>query len=188
MNQLIQPYNPRWAEEFLLLKNVLSNELREFSFTIEHVGSTSIPGLIAKPVLDVDIIIIDKSQLQGIILQLTKLGYINKGDQGIAGRFAFRQSNNKIPITPTGKEWIQHHLYLCFSDSLALKNHLLFRDALLGNQELVTNYSNLKKKLAGEPGMTREKYSVKKTSFILSVLEELGFDSDELDAIRKANS
>ena len=188
MNLLIQPYNPQWAEEFLLLKTVLSSELRQFRFEIEHVGSTSVPGLLAKSVLDVDIIINDKSQLQGLSHQLIKLGYINKGDQGIAGRFAFRQSNNKTPVTTIGKEWIQHHLYLCFSDSLALKNHLLFRDALLGNQELVTNYSNLKKKLVEEPGMTREKYSVKKTAFILSVLEKLDFEPDELDAIRRANS
>ena len=188
MIQLLQPYDPIWHQEFLQLKEVLVNEIRDYTVTIEHIGSTAIPGLIAKPILDVDIIIRDKHQLNRTSSTLEKLGYINKGDQGIAGRFAFRQSNNKIPITPTCKEWIQHHLYLCFSDSLALKNHLLFRDALLGNQELVTNYSNLKKKLVEEPGMTREKYSVKKTTFILSVLENLGFKLDELDAIRQANS
>lgn len=188
MNQLLQPYDPAWHEEFLHLKKLFTDELNEFSIEVEHVGSTAIPGLIAKPILDIDIIIEKKDQLNGISQKLEKLGYINRGEQGIAGRFAFRQATDSTPMTANSMKWMTQHLYVCFADSLALKNHLLFRNALLENDELLADYASVKRNLAEEPGMTREKYTRFKTAFILSALEKLGLDKKELAAIKKANS
>jgi GrpB-like predicted nucleotidyltransferase (UPF0157 family) len=188
LNQLLQSHDPAWQEEFLHLKKLFTVELNEFSIEVEHVGSTAIPGLIAKPILDIDIIIENKDQLNGLSQKLEKLGYINRGEQGIEGRFAFRQATDSTPTSFNGKKWMTHHLYVCFTYSLALKNHLLLRNALLSSGELATRYSTLKKNLAEEPGMTREKYTLHKTAFILSTLEKLGFDKKELAAIKKANS
>ena len=187
MKELIEPYNPEWKTGFDNLKLALEQELKGFDCSIQHVGSTAIPGLCAKPILDIDIIISNKALLDGISRSLENLGYKNKGEQGIAGRFAFRQNNAVTPLTASPKKWQAHHLYVCFDDSLALKNHLVFRDALLYDRELVVKYAQLKKELCEEPGMTREVYTVRKTDFIIAALQSLGLKATELQEINKAN-
>ena len=187
MTDLIQPYDPHWKTEFEQLKQVFSNELIGFEIDIQHVGSTAIPGLCAKPVLDVDIILHNKSMLEQVTVILERIGYVSKGEQGIEGRFAFRQRAVFTPITSTQQQWQAHHLYVCFADSLALKNHLLFRDALLQNNQLVEQYSELKLALLNEHGITREEYTKRKTAFILSVLSRAGFSEEERTEIAKAN-
>lgn len=187
MTNFIEPYTANWKAEFDSLKSVLGQALAGYAITIEHVGSTAIPGLYAKPILDIDLIIADKTVLAGVAITLQKLGYINKGEQGIPGRFAFRQASELTPQTGDHRKWQQHHLYGCFSDSLALKNHLLFRDALLKNTKLINEYSKLKIDLANEAGMTREHYVSRKTEFIISVLTSAGLDENDLNEIMKAN-
>lgn len=188
MTNFIHSYNPLWSDEYNRIYQVLKAHLTHFRTDIQHVGSTAIPGLPAKPILDIDIIIEDKSLLAGIAAKLEKLGYINRGDQGIPGRFAFRQQSVYTPETPDRQKWMEHHLYVCYADSLALKNHLLIRDALLQNAERMTQYAGLKMRLAGTPGMTREEYTRQKTFFILDVLKHSGMLPDELRQIRDANT
>ena len=187
MTNFIEPYNTDWEIEFEDLKNIFYTELKEFEPDILHVGSTSIPGLCAKPILDIDIIIVNKSLLGVITSRLEKIGYLSKGEQGIMGRFAFRQLSNLAPSTYNNRKWQEHHLYVCFSGSLALKKHILFRDTLLRDSELVNEYSQLKMNLIKEKGMTREKYTKRKTEFIISVLTSIGLDEKELNEIKSAN-
>jgi GrpB-like predicted nucleotidyltransferase (UPF0157 family) len=82
MKELIEPYNPEWKTGFDNLKLALEQELKGFDCAIQHVGSTAIPGLCAKPILDIDIIISNKALLDGISRSLENLGYKNKGEQG----------------------------------------------------------------------------------------------------------
>jgi len=189
MKDLIKAYDPEWKQSFDDIKMVLISALKEqsTSIDIEHVGSTAIPGMVAKPILDIDIIIREKALLSIVTAHLQDLGYINRGEQGIPGRFAFRQSSEYVPLTNPKSKWQSHHLYVCFNDSLALKNHLLIRDALLNDNQLVASYSKLKLDLANEKGMTREEYTIRKTTFILELLANLGLDSKELDEIYRAN-
>lgn len=189
MTEFVEQYKPEWKKAFEDIKQVLEAELNGLStkIDIQHIGSTAIPKMLAKPILDIDIIIHDKSLLNSISTRLEKIGYKNKGEQGIAGRFAFRQTSDFTPFTSTNNKWQSHHLYVCFSDSLALKNHLLFRDALLNNHELADRYSQLKKNLVEELGMTREEYTRRKTDFILAVLGKEGFEKAELNEIGDAN-
>lgn len=189
MKDLIKAYDPEWKQSFDDIKLVLISALKEKStvIDIEHVGSTAIPGMVAKPILDIDIIIYDKSLLIVISDILQNLGYVSKGEQGIAGRFAFRQSSEYVPLTNPKTKKHFHHLYVCYSNSLALKNHLLIRDALLNDNQLVARYSKLKLDLANEKGMTREEYTIRKTTFILELLANSGLDSKELDEIYRAN-
>ena len=187
MVDFVKPYDPEWAKEFQHLKQALKSELNGLDIDIQHVGSTSVPGLVAKPILDIDIIIIDKALLDNISALLERAGYKNKGEQGIPGRFAFRQTSDFTPCTKTSRKWLSHHLYVCFSQSLALKNHLLFRDALLRDQELVARYSQLKNTLCEDQGMTRDMYTKHKTDFIISVLKALGLEAKELNDIKDAN-
>lgn len=190
MKDLVETYNPDWKRWFDDIRNILTSALNEYSsqIRIEHIGSTSISGMIAKPILDIDIIIDDKSLVDRISIHLQNLGYIDRGEQGIPGRFAFRQSTEYVPKSPQKTRWINHHLYVCYRDSLALKNHLLFRDALINNNDLVLRYSQMKLNLVNERGMTREKYTIRKTEFILDVLAKLGLSSSEIKEINNANS
>lgn len=188
MNQLIEPYNPQWKTGFENLRLVLSEHLQAFTTDIQHVGSTAVPGMPAKPILDIDIIIPDTGELNGISAVLNQLGYQARGDQGIPGRYAFRQSAALTPVTPGAQSWPQHHLYVCLAGSLAVKNHLLFRDALLQDTALASAYAAMKIRLANEKGMTREQYTRKKTEFILQALAALGLDQQELEAVRNANA
>ena len=183
----LETYQHQWKVEFEQLRQVISELLKGISATIEHVGSTAIPGMIAKPILDIDIIPEHKESLAEISKKLERAGYRSKGDQGIPGRFAFRQNNQFTPVTEQEIKWMSHHLYVCYANSLALKNHLLFRDALLNDEQLVQNYHQLKKDLLAEKGMTRETYNKRKTEFILSVLAGRGLTKEELVEIRDAN-
>lgn len=188
MTSFLEPYNPVWQTEFEELKLFLAAQLEGLQTNIEHVGSTAIPGLIAKPILDIDIVITDQKLLGDVSARLEELGYGNKGEQGITGRFTFRQTSELTPCTTTtSRTWQTHHLYLCFSDSLALKNHLLFRDALKGNRHIAEQYGQLKKTLFTGPGITREEYAKHKTEFILKILAGVGLETKELDQIRRAN-
>ncbi len=180
MTNFIEPYKSEWKTEFDKLKRVLQNILEGFETDIQHVGSTAIAGMAAKPILDIDIIINNKALLKDIETRLEKNGYISKGEQGIPGRFAFKQA--------PGNNCQEHHLYVCYADSLALKNHLVFRDALLNDPKLAEQYSVLKMSLANEKGMTREKYTKLKTEFIISVLSSVGLDENEVKEIKQANA
>jgi len=190
MKKYIQPYNPHWKSEFENIKREIETELGDLSTQtdIQHVGSTSIPGLFAKPVLDIDIIIKDKKLLSDISNLLEKIGYKSIGEQGINGRFAFIQNSDFTPLTAMKNKWQPHHLYVCYADSLALKNHIVFRDTLGMDKNLREKYSGLKMLLTGNPMITRKEYTAGKTEFIILVLARAGFDENELEEIRKANT
>ena len=184
---MLEAYQPQWKTAFEVLQSQLQESLHDYAVDIQHVGSTSVPGLIAKPILDIDIVIGEEHWLPGITQRLKALGYVYKGEQGIAGRFAFRQSSAFTPQVAGQPVWMAHHLYVCYAHSLALKNHIVFRDALLKDAALVQQYATLKQALAASTGMNREKYTQAKTDFILAVLAANGFSEAELAEIAAAN-
>lgn len=187
VNNFICPWNPAWATSFAELKSRLRDILAGFEIEIEHVGSTAIPHLPAKPILDIDIILFQERELKEITKALQEVGYLDKGEQGVPGRYAFRQGSEKVPLGHMVHHWQEHHLYVCAADSLALKNHLLFRNALLQNALLAAAYARLKMQLIQKPGMTRQQYAIGKTDFILSVLKNCGLNDAALNEIREAN-
>ena len=179
----IEQYTPTWETSFNALKKELSEALELFPVRIEHVGSTAIPGLCAKPILDIDIIIPENRHLPGISTALHALGYESRGDQGIADRYAFRPIAN----TRIHRIWPDQHLYVCLEHSLALKNHLRFRDALLQDPALRAAYAQLKQALLEETGITRKQYNARKTVFITGTLRQCGLTEEELAGILEAN-
>ena len=185
-NLILSPYNPNWPNEFENLREVIHGQLNGLISEIQHVGSTSVPGLVAKPVIDMDVVMEDVVLLPHIIKRLEAIGYEYRGDQGIPDRFAFRQLSADTPQTKPSRLWLTHHLYVCLAGSLALRNHLRFRDALRSNSELMRKYADLKL-LLSQHVISREQYGKEKTNFILSVLTTIGFTPTELDSIRKAN-
>jgi len=94
---------------------------------IEHVGSTSVEGLSAKPIIDIDIVIKDHSAFELVKEKLALIGYVHEGDLEIKDREAFKY---------VGKEYLQqHHLYVCPQNSAELARHITFRNYLRNNQE-----------------------------------------------------
>ena len=140
---VIQKYNPKWEEDFLEIKGFLEKNVTEY-ISIEHVGSTSVPGMTAKPVIDIDVVVEDREQFLRLKVQLEKLGYVHEGDRGISGREAFDDS--KVPIQ------IEQHLYVCQKDNAELLRHLKFRDKLRANPELVKEYNGIKQEILSKVG------------------------------------
>ena len=101
---VVLPYDEKWKQDFFYIKNEISATLGKLVISIEHVGSTSVEGMAAKPIIDIDIVV-QKEHINDAILELSKIGYIHEGDLGIPDREAFAYE---------GKEHLQkHHLYLC---------------------------------------------------------------------------
>jgi GrpB-like predicted nucleotidyltransferase (UPF0157 family) len=174
----VVPYDPAWPEQFRLLRDRIWPSVRNVALAFQHVGSTSVPGQAAKPVIDMDIVIPSAAELPAMRQRLKVLGYDPLGDLGIGGREAFRAENDRPA----------HNLYVCFRDSAALRNHLVLRDHLRRKPADVAAYSRLKMELAQRFSQDIARYVEAKTKFILSILMRYAeFSMHELDEIRKAN-
>ncbi|KQC00678.1 GrpB family protein [Pedobacter sp. Hv1] len=182
----IAAYNPVWKDQFEELKNVYALYLKDIVKGIEHVGSTAVPGLAAKPVLDIDLVIDNETKLQKVISVLTGLGYEFRGDLGIKDRYAFRANSIATPNTGTHQAWPKHHLYCCIANSVSLNNHLTLRNALRADPTLRIEYDQLKKDLANAT-TDMEVYIEGKSDFIAKVLSQNGLAMSEIEDIIKQN-
>lgn len=174
---LIVDYDPSWPGLFEALRRPVWAAVQDVAVAIEHVGSTAVPGLAAKPVIDMDVVEASSNSMCEAIEKLATLGYIHRGNLGIQDREAF-ESPQGLPA---------HHLYLCPQGSAALANHLALRDLLRRDSAAVAEYGRIKKQLAARFPADIEGYIAGKTDFILAVLRNAGFTESELQAIRDAN-
>ena len=170
-------YDPTWPETFEDLKASVAAALGDAVVAIEHVGSTSVPGLAAKPIIDMSIVVDSADNVPGAIEMLATLGYRHLGDLGIGGREAFEN--------PAGLA--DHNLYVCPQGGEGLRNHLAMRDHLREHPEVAAEYGRLKERLAAEAPNDIDAYVDGKTEFILSVLAQRGLNEDELARIEAAN-
>jgi GrpB-like predicted nucleotidyltransferase (UPF0157 family) len=169
---LIEKYNPEWVTQFEKIKAKLSDSLESIKVNIEHIGSTSIPNLAAKPIIDIDIIYYQDFDFQLIKTQLESLGYYHNGNQDVEGREVFKRNGMiKDEILDT----ITHHLYVCKHDCWELQRHILFRDYLRKHEIARNYYQNLKYQIAEEGNQDRKLYAnlkqLKANSFIDYVIE-----------------
>ena len=156
---LIQEYNPNWAINFEKIKAILNASTSNYIFDIQHVGSTSVPNLAAKPIIDIDIIYGGDDDFDTIKTALEKLGYYHNGNQGIEEREVFKR-NGKIVDEILDK--IIHHLYVCKADCVELQRHILFRDYLRKDEFTRKFYEKLKYEIAEETQNNKSKYAVLK--------------------------
>ena len=163
---VLVPYDPSWPETFAALRAVYLHALGEAALAVEHVGSTAVPGLSAKPIIDVDIVIAPHLGLSRIAQPLARLGYRHAGCQGIPGRDAFKRDESDVPRDGSGRSWPAHHLYACAHDANELRRHLAFRDWLRTRPEHAADYAALKQRLAALHPHDRERYCEAKTDFI----------------------
>ncbi len=163
-NLLIVDYDPSWPQRFEAERDAMVASLGEAMAGvagIEHVGSTSVPGCAAKPIIDIMIGVRALVDALRCITPVVQLGYDCVGEYGIPGRVYFRKG---VPRT--------HHVHLVEQGSEFWERHLLFRDTLRGSPGLVEQYSALKRDLAFEYGDDRVGYTEAKTPFIEAALAE----------------
>ena len=137
---IVLPYDEAWKTAFEAIKAEIESALGELILGIEHVGSTSVEGMSAKPCIDLDVIIKDDSMLDAVIERLSEIGYIHEGDLGIKGREAFKYTDKPHLMT--------HHLYVCTESSDELRRHIVFRDFLRNDPDAAKRYSAIKEMAA----------------------------------------
>ena len=155
---VVVPYDEKWEFAFEKIKNEIEAVIGDVILSIEHIGSTSVQGLFAKPCIDIDVIIKDYSVFDEIVRKLGASGYIHEGDLGIKDREAFQYTEKP--------HLMMHHLYVCPQYSEELHRHITFRDFLRQNPEAVMKYSFVKEKAAELFPDDIEKYIVYKTPCI----------------------
>lgn len=170
---LIQEYQEKWADDFEAIRRVIASALFPLNISIEHIGSTAIPNLAAKPIIDIDIIFDSKTDFAIIKNRLGKIGYFHNGDQGIPNREAFKrqESSEQHEVLDT----IKHHLYVCPTDSEELQRHLLFRDFLRQDENARQAYQTIKYQIAEEAKQDIKIYveikELKARDFINAIIE-----------------
>ena len=121
---IVLPYDSAWKTAFEDIRAELAAALGDLAVAIEHIGSTSVEGMSAKPIIDIDVVIPDYTVFDDVVQILAKIGYTHEGDLGIKDREAFKY---------TDKPHLQkHHLYVCPQNSAELHRHITFRDFLRG--------------------------------------------------------
>ncbi|MEU9717393.1 GrpB family protein [Streptomyces sp. NPDC047976] len=175
----VVPYSDEWPVCFDQLAGTLRAALRSVpDAVVEHVGSTSVPGLPAKPVLDVDVIV-SGAEVSAAVAALQAIGYVHRGDLGVVGREAFRAPD----------EDPARHVYVCTRGTLNVRNHLAVREVLRRRADLREEYGAVKLALAADPRMDVPAYLAGKTAVLQKVLAAAGsaFTEDELAQIRRLN-
>lgn len=169
---IIEQYNEEWPKAFSIIESILLNKLDGLALRIEHVGSTSVPYLAAKPIIDIDVVIESMEYLSGVIQKLEDLGYIHEGDLGIKNREAFTRKDVYVPYSSEGYVKHEHHLYVCNRESDELVRHLMFRDILRRNPILVSEYTDLKIQLSKKYRNNRKAYTEGKTEFVTRIMND----------------
>jgi GrpB-like predicted nucleotidyltransferase (UPF0157 family) len=174
---VVVDYDPNWPLVFEQLRARAWSVVSDVAVGIEHVGSTSVPGLAAKPIIDISIVVRSADDVPLAIERLAPLGYVHLGNLDVEGREAF--------ASPDGSP--AHHLYVCPQGGLGLVNQLAVRDFLRAHPEAARAYGELKKRLAVEFPHDIESYVYGKTDFVLDVLRNAGLPRDQIEAIEKVN-
>jgi GrpB-like predicted nucleotidyltransferase (UPF0157 family) len=156
--------DPEWPKRFREVVAYISPFVESEVVRIEHVGSTSVPGLAAKPIIDIDVVVADESRVPIVLDLIESAGYRWVGDLDVTGREAF-----EAPEEPTFPD---HHLYLVVEDNRAHADHWLFRDALVEDPELVERYAEIKRENAILAGGDLDRYVALKAAFVAEVLTE----------------
>ncbi len=183
MNKIIvKEYNSNWKIEFQKAYDFYKKLLADIKVNIEHVGSTSVEGMWAKPILDIDIIVENEKSSKLVLANLTNVGYNHIGNFGIEGREVLKYKPDNKYIT-----WMTHNLYVCIDGCENLQNHLLLKKHLKKNKDAVKSYSEIKRNLAKMYPNDIDSYVDGKTELIIQFLKNEGMDMEELNRITAIN-
>ncbi len=155
----IVEYEPRWATTYRQEKEIISVALKQEFIDIQHIGSTSVPGLSAKPIIDILIAVNKLNTPEKYSRHLQKIGYQYIYYAENIDRLFFRKGTPRT-----------HHIHIVEYDSWTYWRHILFRDYLLAHPETAQHYEQLKRKMALKFKTDRDAYTNSKTAFIESIV------------------
>ena len=155
----LRDYTPVWEELFLIEANLLRGALGELALDVQHVGSTAVPGLKAKPILDIAVAIPAPARLSECAVSLARLGYEYAHWVELEGDFTFEKGVERT-----------HHVHLVELRSRQWNDYLRFRDALRADSQLVREYERIKLELGARFCQDRASYTRAKSEFIGRVL------------------
>jgi GrpB-like predicted nucleotidyltransferase (UPF0157 family) len=155
------PYNPAWATLFEAERARLQHALHPDALDIQHIGSTAVPGLAAKPIIDLGIAVADETIVMASVPRLTALGYTYRGYRGADQGYFF-------DLGPDGH--LTHYLHMLLISDSGWWNYLRFRDYLRAHPSAGDAYQQLKQNLATRYAADRAAYSAAKTTFIQHIL------------------
>jgi GrpB-like predicted nucleotidyltransferase (UPF0157 family)/GNAT superfamily N-acetyltransferase len=173
---IVLPYDPNWKTEFERIRHYLLEHIGDLVLEIKHVGSTSVPGLCAKPIIDIVAVMESYEVFPEIISRLEKVGYQHEGDRGVKDREAFKRL---IP-----DDFMDYHFYICPKDSEELSRWDIFLNALRNNNKLADEYGKLKMRLIDEVNGDRVLYTDSKTDFIVGVINKAIKNGDVMKNIQ----
>jgi GrpB-like predicted nucleotidyltransferase (UPF0157 family) len=159
----LMPHTELWHQLFAEEQARLQDAIGGYTLAIEHVGSTAVCGLSAKPIIDIAVAVQQIAGAERCVTPLENIGYEYRGEYGIPGRHFFCKGEPRT-----------HHLHLVEADSDLWRNHLLFRDYLRQHAEVAAEYEKLKKSLAFAYEDNPEAYTEGKAAFIENVLRVAG--------------
>ncbi len=170
----VTSYNEDWPKRFAEIRDCLVSELADdgVPFDVEHIGSTAVPGLVSRPVLDICVVVPPAADLQSLIVGLDRLGYIHETGQGPLGIETFRRRGPDVPFLEHKRDFAPHHLYASILGAWELRRYLAFRNHLREDADARATYAKLK--IDRAPHADAEAYLLAKTEFIASVLSSIG--------------
>jgi GrpB-like predicted nucleotidyltransferase (UPF0157 family) len=157
---VVADYDAEWPAGFERLAAPVREAVADLGAHVEHVGSTSVPGLAAKPIIDIDVVVGSADDVPAVIERLRAHGYVYQGDKGIRGREAFMWPAGAAP----------HHLYVVVDGNQPHRDHIDFRDELRRRPDVARAYAALKTDLAARHRDDRPAYQEAKAEFIDGVL------------------
>jgi GrpB-like predicted nucleotidyltransferase (UPF0157 family) len=160
----LEPHSELWRHLFVEEAARIRRAVGEIDAAIEHVGSTSIGGIAAKPIIDIAVGLKNFNDGEKCVAPLENIGYEYRGEHGIAGRFYFVKGKPRA-----------YHLHMIEHGSNFWRSHLLFRDYLRSHPPMAKEYEDLKLELARKYVNNREAYQNGKTEFIGNILKIAGF-------------
>ncbi|MGM5056209.1 GrpB family protein [Rhizobium sp. 814_E9_N1_1] len=153
------PHDPQWPQAFQRIRDRLLALLPQ-ALSIDHIGSTSIPGMTAKPLIDIDIVLPDLGHIEGATRVLLVEGYEPRGNRYDDEVWAFL-SRGSVPA---------ERVYLCPSGNGTHRNRLAFRDYLIAHPQAAADYAALKRRLAAEFRMDGDRYTAHKLEFVDAIV------------------
>ena len=174
---VVVDYDEDWPRRFDELRRRIWPVVADVALRVEHVGSTAVPGLAAKPIIDMTVVVARRTDVPPTIERLATLGYRHLGNLDIEDREAFDH-----PV-----ELPRHNLYVCPEGTIGVVNQVAVRDFLRAQPDAARRYGELKKQLAAQFPTDVESYVFGKTDFVLDVLRRAGLTEDQLASIERVN-
>lgn len=156
--------DPEWPRQFREIAAYLQPFVGTSVVRVEHVGSTAVPGLAAKPIIDIDVVVAEESDVTVVLGLIESAGYRWIGDLDVEGREAF--------VPTSAPTFATHHLYLVVENNRAHSDHWLLRDSLTESPDLIERYAHLKRENVALSNGDADRYTALKAAFVAEVLAD----------------